>query len=58
MQNIQAFDLEKLDAIVINSAGCGATLKEYDVLMQHQSSYYRKKADLFCTKMIDISKFL
>jgi len=58
MQNIQAFDLEKLDAIVINSAGCGATLKEYDVLMRHQSSYYRKKADLFCTKMIDISKFL
>ena len=49
---------EKLDAIVINSAGCGATLKEYDVLMQHQASDYRKKADLFCTKMVDISKFL
>jgi len=58
MQNIQAFDLDELDAIVINSAGCGATLKEYDVLMQHQSSDYRKKAALFCAKMVDVSKFL
>ena len=58
MQNIQAFDLDELDAIVINSAGCGATLKEYGVLMRHQSSDYRKKAALFCAKMVDVSKFL
>ena len=58
MQNIQAFDLDDLDAIVINSAGCGATLKEYDVLMHHQSSDYLKKAALFCAKMVDISEFL
>ena len=56
-QNIDAFEEENLDAIVINSAGCGATLKEYDALMQHDDEY-AEKAARFTEKMRDISEFL
>ena len=31
--NIAAFNREKLDAIIVNSAGCGATMKEYADLL-------------------------
>ena len=56
-QNIDAFDTDELDAIIINSAGCGATLKEYNVLMAHDSAY-EEKAKKFTNKMRDISEFL
>ena len=56
-QNIDAFEDESLDAIVINSAGCGATLKEYDALMEHDAEY-AEKAKKFTEKMRDISEFL
>ena len=56
-QNIDAFDTDDLDAIIINSAGCGATLKEYEVLMEHHPTY-AEKAKAFATKMQDISEFL
>jgi glycolate oxidase iron-sulfur subunit len=56
-QNIDAFEGESLDAIIINSAGCGATLKEYDVLMEHDTEY-AEKATRFSEKMRDISEFL
>ena len=56
-QNIDAFEGESLDAIIINSAGCGVTLKEYDVLMEHDTEY-AEKATRFSEKMRDISEFL
>ena len=56
-QNIDAFEEENPDAIVINSAGCGATLKEYDALMEHDAEY-AEKAARFTEKMRDISEFL
>lgn len=56
-QNIDAFDVQNLDAIVINSAGCGATLKEYRVLMEHDTQY-AERASKFSDKMRDISEFL
>jgi len=56
-QNIDAFDGENLDAIISNSAGCGATLKEYDVLMEHDAEY-AEQAREFSEKMRDISEFL
>ncbi len=56
-QNIDAFESEDLDAIIINSAGCGATLKEYDVLMEHDTEYSGRAAR-FSEKMCDISEFL
>ena len=56
-QNITAFENEDLDAIIINSAGCGATLKEYGVLMENDDGYAEKAAQ-FSHKMRDISEFL
>ncbi len=56
-QNIDAFDTHNLDAIIINAAGCGTTLKEYAVLLEHDPDY-AEKARLFSNKMRDISEFL
>jgi glycolate oxidase iron-sulfur subunit len=56
-QNIDVFEAEDVDAIIINSAGCGATLKEYEALMTHDSGY-AEKAEKFSGKMRDISEFL
>src|SRR5438105_4157486 len=32
-KNIETFETQKLDALIINAAGCGSTLKEYGVLL-------------------------
>jgi len=48
--NIAAFPVEKLDAIIINAAGCGAMLKEYPLLING--------ADQFSSKVKDIAEFL
>ena len=56
-QNIDAFEDENLDAIIINSAGCGATLKEYEALLENDDTY-AEKAESFSHKMRDISEFL
>ncbi len=56
-QNIDAFDVDDLDAIIINAAGCGATLKEYDSLLENDHAY-AEKSKAFSAKMKDISEFL
>ncbi|MDE0014074.1 MAG: (Fe-S)-binding protein, partial [Candidatus Poribacteria bacterium] len=56
-QNIDAFEDENLDAIIINSAGCGATLKEYEALLENDP-VYAERAENFSHKMRDISEFL
>ena len=48
--NISAFPVDKLDAIIINAAGCGAMLKEYPQLTEG--------AEAFSGKVKDISEFL
>ena len=55
-QNIDAFENENLDAVIINSAGCGATLKEYEALLENTD--YAEKAEHFSHNMRDISEFL
>jgi len=49
-ENIAAFPVEKLDAIIINAAGCGAMLKEYPLLVDG--------AETFSAKVQDIAEFL
>jgi glycolate oxidase iron-sulfur subunit len=49
-RNIGAFPLERLDAIIINAAGCGAMLKEYALLVDG--------AEQFSSKVRDIAEFL
>ena len=49
-KNLAAIPYDKVDAIIINAAGCGAMLKEYSLLIQG--------ADRFSAKVKDISEFL
>lgn len=51
--NLAAFGHEPLDAIVINAAGCGSTLKEYNHLLPGDP-----KAAEFSAKVKDLSEFL
>jgi glycolate oxidase iron-sulfur subunit len=55
--NIDAFLDAGCDFIVINAAGCGSTLKEYGELL-HEDPAYAEKAQLFVSKMRDITEFL
>jgi glycolate oxidase iron-sulfur subunit len=49
-ENLAAFPVDELDAIIINAAGCGAMLKEYPLLVDG--------AEAFSGKVKDITEFL
>jgi glycolate oxidase iron-sulfur subunit len=55
--NIDVFEPYNCDFIIINSAGCGSTLKEYDHLLRDDPAYV-ERARVFSGKMKDISEFL
>jgi glycolate oxidase iron-sulfur subunit len=55
--NIDIFEKLQLDAILVNSAGCGSALKEYGELLKDDPSY-APKALAFSQKVRDISEFL
>lgn len=55
--NIDIFAQYDLDAIIINSAGCGSTLKEYAHLLRDDIIYV-SRAKAFSEKIKDISEFL
>jgi glycolate oxidase iron-sulfur subunit len=42
---------------VLNSAGCGSTLKDYDHLLAHDSRY-AEKARVFSSKVVDVMELL
>ncbi len=56
---IDAFQpfMSELDAIVVNSAGCGSTMKEYGDLLADDPAY-REKAQAFAAKVKDVSEWL
>ena len=56
-RNIDAFDGLGLDAIIINAAGCGSTLKEYGHLLRDDSAYAARAAE-FASLVKDVSEFL
>ena len=56
-QMIDSFIDEDLDAIIINAAGCGHTLKEYGHIMADVPEY-RTKAKEFASKVKDVQEFL
>lgn len=56
-QNIEAFSSDDFDAIITNAAGCGSTLKEYDILLQQDESL-REQASAFTSKVKDVCEFL
>ena len=55
--NVDAFEQWNLDAIIINAAGCGAALKEYDRLLADDPAY-AERARRFAEKIEDVSEFL
>jgi glycolate oxidase iron-sulfur subunit len=49
--------MDELEAIVVNSAGCGSTMKEYGDLLADDPAY-REKAQAFAVKVQDVSEWL
>lgn len=56
-QNIDAFLSTDIDAIIVNAAGCGAALKEYEELLKSDPAYHGK-AEIFSAKIRDVSQFI
>jgi glycolate oxidase iron-sulfur subunit len=56
-RNIAAFEGLGVDAIIVNAAGCGSTLKEYGHLL-HDDPAWQARAQAFATKVKDVHEFL
>lgn len=53
--NLRAFDLDSVDAVIVNAAGCGAMLKDYGHLLGGDDHALASK---FAAKVKDVSEFL
>ena len=56
-QMIDSFADTNVDAVIINAAGCGHTLKEYGHILEEDPEY-REKAKEFAAKVKDVQEFL
>jgi glycolate oxidase iron-sulfur subunit len=56
-RNIEAFEGLGVDAIIVNAAGCGSTLKEYGHLL-HDDPAWVERGKAFSAKIKDVSEFL
>jgi glycolate oxidase iron-sulfur subunit len=56
-QMINNFTDTHVDAIIINAAGCGHTLKEYGELLRDDPEYHQRAID-FSAKVRDVQEFL
>ncbi|MBW4610775.1 MAG: 4Fe-4S dicluster domain-containing protein [Hassallia sp. WJT32-NPBG1] len=56
-QMIDSFADTNVDAVIINAAGCGHTLKEYGHMLEDDPEY-REKAKEFASKVKDAQEFL
>jgi len=55
---IDAFSpLDGLDAVIVNSAGCGSALKDYGALLADDPAY-AARAQMFAAKVRDVCEFL
>ena len=54
---LDSFDVEGLDQIVVNAAGCGSTMKEYGYLLRDDPEY-AERAKMFAAKVKDVSEFI
>jgi glycolate oxidase iron-sulfur subunit len=55
--NVDAFLSAKVDAVIVASAGCGSTMKEYDQLLGDDSEH-QEKARRFSHMVKDVHEFL
>ncbi len=56
-RNIVAFEGLGVDAIIVNAAGCGSTLKEYGHLL-HDDPEWHARGEAFSKKVKDVHEFL
>lgn len=56
-KNIDVFEKYEYDALVVDSAGCSAFMKEYGKVLQDDSSYC-ERAQAFSKKVKEITEFL
>ena len=56
-RTIDLFEKAEVDAIIINAAGCGSTVKEYGHLLRDDPAY-AERAKAFAAKCRDIFEFL
>ncbi len=56
-RNVEAFEREGLDAIIMNAAGCGAMMKDYGELL-HDDPKYANRAAAFSGRVKDVTEFL
>ncbi len=56
-KNIDAFEGDGADHIVVNAAGCGVMLKEYGFLLRDDSDY-ANRARAFSRRVKDVTEFL
>jgi glycolate oxidase iron-sulfur subunit len=56
-KNIEAFEAEGAEAIVVNAAGCGAMLKGYDELLSDDPAL-AQRARAFSARVRDVSEYL
>ena len=55
--NLDAFDLDRLDAVIVNAGGCGSHMRHYDHLLGEQAQY-AERARQWCAKVKDVHEFL
>ena len=56
-RNIDAFLAEDVEAVIVNSAGCGSTMKEYGELLDDDPAY-REKAARLASMTRDVLEFV
>jgi Fe-S oxidoreductase len=56
-KNIEVFQDPSIEAIIINAAGCGSTLKEYGHLL-HDDPQWKERAENFSAKVKDLTEWL
>ncbi|MGH8543719.1 MAG: (Fe-S)-binding protein, partial [Gammaproteobacteria bacterium] len=56
-RNVDAFVEAGVDAVIVNAAGCGATMKEYGYLLRDDPTY-AQKAEKFSRLVKDAGEFL
>jgi glycolate oxidase iron-sulfur subunit len=57
-RNIEAFLGARVDAVIINAAGCGVASKEYAVLFRDDDPAYAARADAYSRLCRDATEFL
>lgn len=56
-RNIEAFERSGAELIVVNAAGCGAQMKQYAELLEHDDAW-RERARAITAKVRDVSELL